>query len=518
MPDTRALAAAVLLLAAAAPARPNPVSDFRLAQAVQGRQPSTVVAYLDVWDAESKPVSELAADSVSGTLGEHSLSPRRVVPFRDAGEGVAYIFAVDISRSLSPAAFAKIRSALSRWIDELGPLDRAAALTFGDQSRLVVDFTADRAALRAAVEALAPTDMTTVLYRGLEDALELSSRRDTELPARRVLLVLSDGKDEGSGLAIDDVMVSLREHGLPIYAIGFGGPARRESLDILLRFATTSGGRFVEVGAGDFEAAYAAMREAIDRVWVAELDCPGCEADGSARRLQVNLRLVDRVLSKGTDLRLLPPVESATAATAAGAPAAAVIRPRGEAEEASVEGERSGGTAFPTWLLLTLLGGVVVVVGALAVRRARSRAASPAAASLVAETAGAPAPPRPKRRELTGRERAQLDVPLDSEPLVPPIAVCLTVVRGAVEGAEHRFLLHRRGVVGSGGNSDIVLPEPALAAEQLELIQERGGVYVRNLSRSPPTLLNGAPLVEGKALGNGDLVGNRGFIARVRLG
>ena len=33
------------------------------------------------------------------------------------------------------------------------------------------------------------------------------------------------------------------------------------------------------------------------RVWVAELDCAGCEIDGAVRRLQVNLNLADRVLS-----------------------------------------------------------------------------------------------------------------------------------------------------------------------------------------------------------------------------
>jgi hypothetical protein len=96
--------------------------------------------------------------------------------------------------------------------------------------------------------------------------------------------------------------------------------------------------------------------------------------------------------------------------------------------------------------------------------------------------------------------------------------VCLTVVRGAAEGTEHRFLLHRRGVLGSGAKSDFVVAEPELASEQVLLLQQEGGVYGRNLSRSQPTLVNGAPLVESKPIGSGDLLGNRGFIARVRLG
>ncbi|HEX2464495.1 MAG TPA: vWA domain-containing protein, partial [Thermoanaerobaculia bacterium] len=305
-----ALAATILLLAPAGAAPVGPPRDFRLGQAVQGRQPTQVLAYLDVRDGDAKPVDGVDPGSVSATLGDQSLQVDRVVPFSDAGEGVGFIFCVDISRSLSAADFAAVRNALGRWIDEMRPLDRASVLAFGEASRLVLDFSADKAALRAALEALGPTDMKTVLYRGLLDALELSSRRDPELPARRVVVVLSDGKDEGSALAADDVLVALREHGLPLYAIGFGGSRRRESLDLLLRFATNSGGDFVAVGGGDFDRAYGAMREAIDRIWVAELTCPACEADGAARRLQVNLRLSDRVLSKGIDLRLLPPLAS----------------------------------------------------------------------------------------------------------------------------------------------------------------------------------------------------------------
>ncbi len=508
-----ALAATILLLAPAVAAPAGPPRDFRLGQAVQGRQPTKVLAYLDVRDGDAKPVDLVDPGSVSATLGDQSLQVDRVVPFSDAGEGVGFIFCVDISRSLSAADFAAVRNAMGRWIDEMRPLDRAAVLSFGEASRLVLDFSADKAALRAALEALGPTDMQTVLYRGLLDALELSSRRDPELPARRVVVVLSDGKDEGSALAAEDVLDGGARARASALCDWLRRPPPRESLDLLLRFATNSGGDFVAVGGGDFDRAYGAMREAIDRVWVAELTCPACEADGAARRLQVNLRLSDRVLSKGIDLRLLPPLASGApvAAAPAAAPAAVATPPpsaSGTAAGVSAPAWRRG------WLLWSAIAAAValVIVGAaLAARRLRAGAA--------ATDAGGAAPKRRRTRQhLTRRERKQLDVPLDSEPLVPPLALCLTVVRGAAEGTEHRFLLHRRGVLGSGGRSDFVVAEPELAAEQVELVQGDGAVYGRNLSRSQPTLVNGAPLVDTKPIGSGDLLGNRGFIARVRLG
>ena len=408
-----ALAATILLLAPAGAAPAGPPRDFRLGQAVQGRQPTTVLAYLDVRDGDAKPVDRVDPGSVSATLGDQSLQVDRVVPFSDAGEGVAFIFCVDVSKSLSAADFAAVRTALGRWIDEMRPLDRAAVLSFGEESRLVLDFSADKAALRAALEALGPTDMQTVLYRGLRDALELSSRRDPELPARRVVVVLSDGKDEGSALAAEDVLVALRERGLPLYAIGFGGPRRRESLDLLLRFATNSGGDFVAVGGGDFDRAYGAMREAIDRVWVAELNCPGCETDGSVRRLQVNLALADRVLSKGIDLRLLPPLGSVAPAAAApaAAPAAVAVAPT----SASPAAGESVAARRPGWLLWSAVAAALAVVIAGAVlaaaraqggrhgERCRPRGASETPANPPAPHASrAQAARRPARQRATG--------------------------------------------------------------------------------------------------------------------
>ena len=519
----RVVAACLLLLAPAVPARSGPVADFRLAQAVQSDPPTRVLAFLDVWDAALEPVDELDAGSLSGTLGGRALALGRLLPFRDAEEGVAYVFSVDVSRSLSAGDFAEIRGALARWIEGLGPRDRAAVLTFGDASRVVVDFTADRAALASAVEDLAPTDGTTVLYRGLLDALELQSRRDPDLPRRRALVVLSDGLDEGSGLAPDDVLAALRERGLPLYAVGFGGAARRASLDLLLRFATQSGGRFVAARGGDFESAYDDIRTSIERVWVAELDCPQCPTDGAVQRLQVNLRLGDRVLSKGVDLRLLPPLAAdaapgvAAAVDAAAADAAAPGGAPGSAVAAVATTAESSGR-WPAWVVASIVGGLLAIVGGvLAVRRAAVRS-SPAAGTS-APGAAAPVRRRRRRERLSWRERRSLDVPLDSEPMVPPVALCLTVVRGAGgEGAEHRFLLRRSGVLGSGPASDFTIADAGLAAEQVELVQEEGAVWARNLARGKPTLLNGAPLTERKALASGDLVGTRDFIARVKLG
>ncbi|MDX1384712.1 MAG: hypothetical protein R3190_13760, partial [Thermoanaerobaculia bacterium] len=340
--------------------------------------------------------------------------------------------------------------------------------------------------------------------RSLRDAVELASRRDPDLPHRRVLVVLSDGLDEGSGMTAEDVLLLLREQRLPVYSIGFGGAARRESLDLLLRFSTNSGGRFVEVEGSDFATAYDRVREAIGRVWVVGLDCPSCRADGGSYRLQMNLRLADRVLSKGVDLRLLPPVDGPATLVAPPAPSADPADDRAAVDTAA---PAQAGATDPLPLVLGGLAAVGALAAVVVTVRRRGSGARPEPDATA----------RKPRTRLNRRERKLNEIPLDAAPAIPPKPVRLVVVRGEEPGREYRFLLRDRALLGSSRKSDFRVEE-GIAAEQMELKQEQGRVVARNLARRDPTLVNGVPLDEVQPLKSGDLVGNGRFIARVVLG
>ncbi|MEE2778018.1 MAG: VWA domain-containing protein, partial [Acidobacteriota bacterium] len=399
------------------------IEDFALGQAVQSGR-SSVSAYVDAWDSGRGEVEALPVDAISATLGGEAMSVTSAVPFRESGEGVAYIFAVDISRSMSAEQFGRIRGALEAWFDRLGPLDRVALLSFGDASRVVVDFTDDRQALRDAIASLGPTDGTRVPFQALHDAIDLSLRRDPGLPRRRALVVLSDGLDEASGMTAEDVLVQLREQRLPVYSIGFGGRARRESLDLMLRFSTNSGGRYLEVEGSNFPAAYEGLRRAIERVWVVAMDCAMCRADGATYRLQMNLELADRVLSKGVDVRLLPPV--------GGAP---------PTERVAVEDAIQPPTAEAGFDLKWIGAGALAValLGAAFLVGSRRRSSGVEAAPVKKKT----------RTRMSRRERKRNEVPIGAEPMAAAISARLVVVRGTEPGREYRFLLRNQGLVGT---------------------------------------------------------------------
>ena len=314
MQNGQRLALALALFAAVSPVR-SEVSALRMSQAVQLEGHDTKVrAYLGIENEDATEEATVDVTQLSGTLGANYLDVERVLPFMNSEEGVAYVFLVDISSSLSQREFDLLRNALNAWMGSLRPQDRSALIAFGDRSQIVVDFTAESSKIGAGLQVLGPTDNSTVLHDAIRDALQLCTRRDPDLPGRRVLMVLTDGRDEGSGITEEDILEMLRETPVPIYAIGFSRirdlEERRHYLDLLHRFASLSGGDFFEGTTASLGAAYEAIRQSIHGVWTADLRCSQCVADGGEYRLQVSLRENDRVFSDGLNLRLLPGVQA----------------------------------------------------------------------------------------------------------------------------------------------------------------------------------------------------------------
>ena len=100
------VALAVALLAGGAPlATAQPVQTLTVNAAVQvAAEAPALRVYFDALDAVGDEVPDLRPEELSATLGEAAVEVRRLDPFAETGEGVAYVFVVDTSMSLSAGA------------------------------------------------------------------------------------------------------------------------------------------------------------------------------------------------------------------------------------------------------------------------------------------------------------------------------------------------------------------------------------------------------------------------------
>ncbi len=428
------------------------VASFNVAQTAV-RLPNITV-YLDILDKDGQPVSSWGGSSTVASLDGHRLPLVGLRSFDQSGEGVAYFFLVDISKSIRPAQFTQMRQAMYTWIDGLRSEDRIAIATFGEDYRLLVDFTADSRAAKAALESVGPSDNKTLLHLALQRALDVTRRNDKDLPSRRVLVILSDGKDEGSGITVDDLRPQIQSSHLPIYAIGFSNlPAeeRQYYLDVLHRLATLSGGLFREANSTSLAKDYAAMNGAIRRVFVARFSCSRCQPSDKVYSLQIDLTsgsvaVSDRI---GVGLELTP-----------------------------------------WWRRLPARGyllavGVVVGVVLLVLALSRKEASE-------------------KVRVLIPEPLADLD-PTKRFPIAG-LPIKLATVKGNDAGRVHEVSLVERARIGRARDCEVVLPDDEISGRHCDLVLTNGHVMIHDLGSTNGTLVNGAHVVKQARLESGDLI------------
>ena len=66
----------------------------------------------------------------------------------------AVVLAIDISTSMAGTPFANAKQAAHAFIENIGPNDPVAILTFGSHVDVVQDYTTDKSTLSAAIDAL----------------------------------------------------------------------------------------------------------------------------------------------------------------------------------------------------------------------------------------------------------------------------------------------------------------------------------------------------------------------------
>ncbi len=142
---------------------------------------------------------------------------------------------IDVSASMEKSLDKARTAALQFLQGTIQPKDRAAVVTFNDHPNLTVKFTNDLPSLAAGLAGL-KAERGTALY----DSVIFTLYYFTGVKGQRALLLLTDGKDEGSRFTFDDALEYARRAGVTIYAIGLGDDADKRKLE---KLSAETGGR-----------------------------------------------------------------------------------------------------------------------------------------------------------------------------------------------------------------------------------------------------------------------------------
>jgi VWFA-related protein len=193
-----------------------------------------VELYATVLDRQGHPVTAgLAARDFAVSEDGARQQIARCEPVTDLPIHAAV--AIDISASMAPALEAAQGAALQFLQGMMRPKDRAEVITFNDHPAQVVKFTRDLRTLAGGLTGL-KAERGTSLY----DSLIFSFYTFNGLKGRRALLLLSDGRDEGSRFGYEEALDFARRAGVTVYSIGLGEDVDKRKL---ARIAEETGGR-----------------------------------------------------------------------------------------------------------------------------------------------------------------------------------------------------------------------------------------------------------------------------------
>ena len=264
-----------------------------------------VRVFVTVTDRNGRLVTTLARENFE-VRDEGASQP--LTHFDNSPQPIRLIVMLDVSGSMS-GNLPLLRGAASQLFSRLGDGDVARVGAFGRSVTISPSFTRNSDELVAALPTVIEPDAPTPLWRAIEDALDaFGTAEDT----RKVVLVLSDGKDSGPARIRErpasqaSVIDRARLEEVMIYAVGLrsrsvrsGRPGvGRAGLQAMLvadlpdgglaRVAEESGGGYTEIRLGqDLGAAFAAIADELHTQYM--LGFAPAKRDGKVHEISVSV-------------------------------------------------------------------------------------------------------------------------------------------------------------------------------------------------------------------------------------
>jgi Ca-activated chloride channel family protein len=237
-----------------------------------------VRVFATVLDGSGRLVTTLTRDDF--TVRDEG-KPQPITLFDNSPQPIRIVVMLDVSGSMA-GNLPLLRASAEELFTRLRPDDLARVGAFGHSVGINPSFTRDLRELRDALPRSIAADAPTPLWRAIEEGLDALGDKTEE---RRVILVLSDGKDSGPirfgerPASQASVIDRARDEDVMVYAIGMrsrgarpsplglgGGGFAALTADLpdpgLARVAEETGGGYLEIRLGqDLGAAFAQVAD-----------------------------------------------------------------------------------------------------------------------------------------------------------------------------------------------------------------------------------------------------------------
>jgi Ca-activated chloride channel family protein len=187
-----------------------------------------VNVYAIARNAKGGYITDLAAEDFKVWENEH---PQAIDQFSAERRPLRIAIVLDSSLSMEGEPLKAAIAAAVEFLNVLQPGDEGLVIGFSDDVRILCDLTSNRSEMDAAIRKVQAKGGTS-----LYDAIFMASERLAEFDGRRVMVVLSDGRDQadnglepGSLHTLEEARDRALRNEVMVFAIGLGRSLARDA-------------------------------------------------------------------------------------------------------------------------------------------------------------------------------------------------------------------------------------------------------------------------------------------------
>jgi len=205
--------------------------------------------YFSLYDSSGLPVENVTTGNIELKENSSPVDDFSIEQIVNTTTPSYIALLIDNSGSMKGDPLEEAKEAAKEFVDSINDIDEIKIFVFNDAPEVIQDFTTDKTQAKNAIKAIEEEgDKTTLNLAVYNAAKDLEAK-----PAgQRVIVVLTDGKDEGASIAIEDAIDKAKENRIPIFSVGFGSKFDEESAkyeedssEALSRFSILTGGVFL---------------------------------------------------------------------------------------------------------------------------------------------------------------------------------------------------------------------------------------------------------------------------------
>jgi len=213
----------------------------KIDQIISKNYPS-MTAYVVIQNRSGDSVTGLSPALFSTRIDSLEIRGKTsVMPFTMKEEPIDYtvLFSNNGIMDGEPLDFQK--NAILQFIDIMKDDDYLSLYSMGTEAVALFEEQKKAAIDLAVINGVVATSSQPRVYDSLINVLRKAERRNTP---RKVIIVMSDGRDQNSRFTKEQLITVLAETGIPVYAIGMR-VLSNQSLSNLNEFASITGGTYV---------------------------------------------------------------------------------------------------------------------------------------------------------------------------------------------------------------------------------------------------------------------------------